>query len=96
MTDKTRAAIQQAMEALKKYHYAAIDAGFSNQQMLNQGFTAFELLREALDKPVSQERYFCQRCGKRVGDENGVWDGIHTCTPPESIPNQYQNRPITR
>jgi hypothetical protein len=31
---------------------------------------------------MKQERYFCERCGKRVGDKNGVWEGIHTCTPP--------------
>ncbi len=33
-------------------------------------------------EPMKQERYFCERCGKRVGDKNGVWEGIHTCTPP--------------
>ena len=54
---------------------------------------AARLIREALTdqfpdatkkiaKPVEQERYFCERCGKRVGDKNGVWEGIHTCTPP--------------
>ena len=36
-------------------------------------------------KAIRAERYFCQRCGKRIGDHNGVWDGIHTCTPPEDI-----------
>lgn len=33
-------------------------------------------------EPMKQERYFCERCGKRVGDKNGAWEGIHTCTPP--------------
>ena len=28
---------------------------------------------------------FCQRCGKRVGDAKGVWEGIHTCTPPKDV-----------
>jgi len=32
---------------------------------------------------VKRERYFCERCGKRVGDNNGAWEGVHTCTPPE-------------
>ena len=32
-----------------------------------------------------KEQYFCQRCGKRVGDTNGVLGGIHTCTPPEDV-----------
>lgn len=47
MTDIYKAA-QQALEALKKYHYAAIDAGFHDQEMLNKGFTAFTALRQAL------------------------------------------------
>ena len=34
-------------------------------------------------KAIRSERYFCQRCGKRVGDKNGALEGIHTCTPPE-------------
>ena len=36
-------------------------------------------------EPVKQERYFCERCGKRVDDSNGVWQGIHTCTPPADV-----------
>jgi len=36
-------------------------------------------------EPVKQQRYFCERCGKRVGDKNGVWEGIHTCTPPADL-----------
>jgi hypothetical protein len=44
-----------------------------------QGIKAFEALvradERALAAPV-QERNFCERCGKRLGDF------IHTCTPP--------------
>jgi Zn finger protein HypA/HybF involved in hydrogenase expression len=31
-----------------------------------------------------EERYFCQRCGKRVN-----LTMIHTCTPPQIDPNQW-------
>jgi hypothetical protein len=31
---------------------------------------------------MTPERYFCERCGKRVG--GGEWD-IHTCTPPADV-----------
>ena len=40
---------------------------------------------EAIRAEALKDRYFCQRCGKRVGDKNGVWDGVHTCTPPEDV-----------
>ena len=30
-------------------------------------------------KTLTDEVYFCSRCGKRLGD------GIHTCTPPTDI-----------
>jgi len=36
---------------------------------------AIIVIKQALAAPV-QERNFCERCGKRVGDY------IHTCTPP--------------
>lgn len=39
-------------------------------------------LRQAIEQAEKQERNFCQRCGKRLGD------GIHTCTPPEVEQNR--------
>ena len=36
---------------------------------------AIIVIKQALAAPV-QERNFCERCGKRLGDY------IHTCTPP--------------
>ena len=33
-------------------------------------------LNKAIAKAEKQERYFCERCGKRLSG------GIHTCTPP--------------
>jgi len=35
------ALLKMAKEVLKKYHYAAIDAGFHNRAMLDEGLTAF-------------------------------------------------------
>ena len=40
--------------------------------------TKYEYIEQQL---LIQERNFCPRCGKRLGD------GIHTCTPPQ-IKNQ--------
>ena len=31
---------------------------------------------------IKQERYFCERCGKRLSG------GIHTCTPPAEAERQ--------
>jgi len=39
---------------------------------------AIQAGKKAIADLESQERNFCQRCGKRLG---GV-DSIHTCTPP--------------
>jgi hypothetical protein len=48
---------------------------------LNKTVTA---IKEALAQPPlpvqPEERYFCQRCGKRRG---GDVNYIHTCTPPQ-------------
>jgi len=41
---------------------------------------AIQAGRQAIKELESQERNFCQRCGKRVG---GI-DSIHTCTPPQA------------
>ena len=35
-------------------------------------------------KELTNEVYFCSRCGKRLGD------GIHTCTPPADILREAQ------
>jgi len=35
-------------------------------------------------KTLTDEVYFCSRCGKRLGD------GIHTCTPPADILRKAQ------
>ena len=37
-------------------------------------------------KTLTDEVYFCSRCGKRLGD------GIHTCTPPADILRKAQEK----
>jgi hypothetical protein len=37
-------------------------------------------------KTLTDEVYFCSRCGKRLGD------GIHTCTPPADISRKAQEK----
>jgi hypothetical protein len=47
------------------------------------GFVAIDAIKEALAQP--EERYFCPRCGKRLGGmriTDAQWSNIHTCTPP--------------
>ena len=52
----TQEALKLALEALKTFHYAMIDAGvLDRQEVLNQGFTAATAIKEALaqeQKPV--------------------------------------------
>jgi len=49
------------------------------KEALAQMMSAIASLHQAIAELESQERNFCQRCGKRVG---GI-DSIHTCTPPQ-------------
>jgi|APGre2960657373_1045057.scaffolds.fasta_scaffold26780_3 hypothetical protein len=65
-------ALKLALEALKR---TGNIAGFAHEREQ----AAITAIREALEQPV-QERYFCQRCGKRRG---GDVNYIHTCTPPD-------------
>jgi len=45
-------ALKLALEALKKFHYAMIDAGvLDRQEVLNEGFTAATAIKEALAQP---------------------------------------------
>jgi hypothetical protein len=71
-------ALKLALEALEKSVATCFDRCAHEQVMsrpehfINQAITA---IKQALAAPV-QERNFCERCGKRLGDN------IHTCTPP--------------
>lgn len=38
-----------------------------------------ELLKKILSMPHPKF------CGKRIGDKAGVWEGVHTCTPPSDL-----------
>ena len=70
--------LKQMQKALREYHYYTIDAGLPNQSMLNKGYAAYQAGLKAIKDLESQERNFCQRCGKRTNN-------IHTCTPPQGI-----------
>lgn len=85
MTD--RQLLQQALDALTKYHYYTLDMGHPNHSMLHEGFNAVTALRDRLAH--------CDRCGKRLGGEGD----IHTCTPkparkPVAWVNHGENRII--
>ena len=43
-------------------------------------------IKELKAKTLTNEVYFCSRCGKRLGD------GIHTCTPPTDILRKAQEK----
>jgi hypothetical protein len=45
-------------------------------------FQIEDTLRQAIAEAEKQERYFCERCGKRLSG------GIHTCTPPVEAEKQ--------
>ena len=75
--------LKQMQEALREYHYYTIDAGLPNQSMLNKGYAAYQAGLKAIAELESQERNFCQRCGKRLGKRLDGIDSIHTCTPPQ-------------
>ena len=48
-------ALKLALEALKTFHYAMIDAGvLDRQEVLNQGFTAATAIKEALAQPEQE------------------------------------------
>lgn len=49
---------------------------------------ATEVVQELYTHPaeLTDEVYFCSRCGKRLGD------GIHTCTPPADILRKAQEK----
>jgi hypothetical protein len=64
-----RELMQQALDALKKYHYYTLDMGHPNHSMLHEGFNAVTALQKRLAH--------CDRCGKKLGGEGD----IHTCTP---------------
>ena len=47
--NKQQETLKLALEALKAFHYAMIDAGvLDRQEVLNQGFTAFTAIKQAL------------------------------------------------
>ena len=66
-------AMKQALEALD---------GLYEPGELERVNKAITTLRQAIAEAEKQERFFCERCGKRLSD------GIHTCTPPAEAEKQ--------
>jgi len=65
---KEREALKLALEALKAFHYAMIDAGvLDKQEVLNQGFTAATAIKEALAQPEQEPVAWLSKGGK------GIW-----------------------
>ena len=50
------------------------------------GAIAYDPVITQTAKTLTDEVYFCSRCGKRLGD------GIHTCTPPADILRKAQEK----
>ena len=53
--------------------------------LMNMVLTCEDMQQAYLEVFLNADRYFCQRCGKRIGDKAGVWEGVHTCTPPSDL-----------
>jgi hypothetical protein len=74
--DEALKLVQEALVALENISTALREddvLGSDIELMLN----TITSIHKALAQP--EERYFCQRCGKRTADLTT----IHTCTPPQ-------------
>ena len=65
-------AMKQALEVLKSSRFTKVTE-------------ATELIEQAIAEAEKQERFFCERCGKRLSG------GIHICTPPTKKQTQGEN-----
>jgi len=72
--------LKQMVEALEK---ANRQCSYHNIAPHCAADEAIQAGKQAIAKLESQERNFCQRCGKRLGKRLGGIDSIHTCTPPK-------------
>ena len=98
MTPQQIDAMKLAHEALKKCHYYMIDAGLPNQSLLNEGFTAYKALEEALAENAMQE---VQRLGQEIEQEpvmilpDGSAFGVMSFPLPDDhwlyAPNEYKD-----
>ena len=89
-----REALKLALEALEADELDMVSDGSGN--MVFRKEQAITAIKEALASPIiksylekdnseealsqPEERNFCERCGKRLGQND--WD-VHTCTPPQ-------------
>lgn len=65
------------IEAMKHYEAALLKA--FPRGATGDVFEHWNKARQAIAEAEKQERFFCERCGKRLSG------GIHTCTPPAEI-----------
>jgi hypothetical protein len=70
-------ALKPALEALEAVYIQCDVACVATPEGMVYLKPAITVIKEALAQP--EERYFCQRCGKRTADLTT----IHTCTPPQ-------------
>ena len=76
-------ALKLALEALKTFHYAMIDAGvLDRQEVLNQGFTAATAIKEALAQPERDyERGFIDGMQKQM--QSSVDKAVNRMAQPQ-------------
>jgi hypothetical protein len=78
--------IKQLVDALETYgdkHRKTYLLEGAWDEEITKGDAAIQAGKQAIAKLESQERNFCQRCGKRLGKRLDNIDSIHTCTPPQ-------------
>jgi hypothetical protein len=68
------------IEAMKHYEAALLKA--FPRGATGDVFEHWNKARQAIAEADKQERFFCERCGKRLSG------GIHTCTPPAEAEKQ--------
>jgi hypothetical protein len=77
--------LKQMMDALETYgdkHRKTYLLEGAWDEEITKGDAAIQAGKQAIKELESQERNFCQRCGKRLGKRLNDIDSIHTCTPP--------------
>ena len=78
--------LKQLVDALETYgdkHRKTYLLEGAWDEEITKGDAAIQAGKKAIKKLESQERNFCQRCGKRLGKRLDNIDSIHTCTPPQ-------------
>jgi len=78
--------LKQLVDALETYgdkHRKTYLLEGAWDEEITKGDAAIQAGNKTIKELESQERNFCQRCGKRLGKRLDGIDSIHTCTPPQ-------------